>query len=310
MLDIQGLVKAYDDQEVLCGVDLRIERGQIVGLLGPNGAGKTTLVSIVAGLRPADAGRVRVGGLDALATPHLVRPLLGLAPQRLGIYPTVSVRENLDLFGRIAGLRGRTLRARVDAVAEALSLTELLARRAGVLSGGQQRRLHTAMAMVHRPPLLFLDEPTVGADIDSRGQILDLVSELAGEGCAVCYATHYLPEVERLAADVAVLEAGRILTVAPVADLVDRHGVSGIRLVFRGAAPALAGFERRGDEAFLVSQTPSADLATVLATGQAWTDRLEAVEIVRSDLESAYLRLTGRDARDLAASTKESSRVP
>ena len=294
MLTIQGLRKSYDDTPVLRGVDLTVEPGQVVALLGPNGAGKTTLVSIVAGLRSADAGRVTVGGVDALAEPERARALLGLAPQTLGVYPTLRVRENLALFGRVAGLRGGDLRQRVAEVAEALALTELLDARAGLLSGGQQRRLHTAMAMVHRPRLLFLDEPTVGADIESRRQILDLVRELAAEGAAVCYATHYLPEVEDLDATVAVLEEGRILAVDSVAALVDRHGRSGVRLAFRGPAPALDGFLVTGNEAFRATAQPGPTAARVLASGAAWVERLEAVEIVRSDLESAYLRLTGR----------------
>ena len=237
MLRIEGLRKSYGGRPVLQGVDLEISAGEIVALLGPNGAGKTTLVSIVAGLRRADAGSVHVGTVDALRSPARARAMMGLAPQALGIYPTLSVRRNLLLFGELAGLSGAELDQRVGEVAEALHLDELLDRRAGILSGGQQRRLHTAMAMLHRPRLLFLDEPTVGADIESRRQILELVKDLAAEGCAICYATHYLPEIEELDATVAVLEEGRILERASVAELIDRHGTSGLRLTFRGASP-------------------------------------------------------------------------
>ncbi len=299
MLLVQGLEKAYDGHPVLRGVDLEIRAGEVVALLGPNGAGKTTLVSIVAGLRSADGGRVTVDGIDALAAPDRARGVLGLAPQALGIYPTLRVRENLEVFGRIAGLGGRVLRQRVEEVAEALALTGLLGSRAGVLSGGQQRRLHTAMAMVHRPRLLFLDEPTVGADIESRRQILDLVRELAADGCAVCYATHYLPEVEDLDATVAVLEEGRVLVTDSVANLVDRHGRSGVRLTFRGPAPDLDGFDVHGQDAFRATPQPGPAAARVLASGADWVERLDAVEIVRSDLESAYLRLTGRTTDEL-----------
>lgn len=299
MLLVQGLKKAYDGHPVLRGVDLEIRAGEVVALLGPNGAGKTTLVSIVAGLRSADGGRVTVDGIDALAAPDRARGVLGLAPQALGIYPTLRVRENLEVFGRIAGLGGRVLRQRVEEVAEALALTALLGSRAGVLSGGQQRRLHTAMAMVHRPRLLFLDEPTVGADIESRRQILDLVRELAADGCAVCYATHYLPEVEDLDATVAVLEEGRVLVTDSVANLVDRHGRSGVRLTFRGPAPDLDGFDVHGQDAFRATPQPGPAAARVLASGADWVERLDAVEIVRSDLESAYLRLTGRTTDEL-----------
>lgn len=295
MLRIGGLKKTYGSRLVLAGVDLDIAPGEIVALLGPNGAGKTTLVSIVAGLRRADAGSVRVGGIDALSEPKRARPLMGLAPQELGVYPTLTTRRNLTLFGELAGLSGLELTDRVDQVAEALDLVELLDRRAGVLSGGQQRRLHTAMAMLHRPRLLFLDEPTVGADMESRRQILELVKDLAAEGCAVGYATHYLPEIEELDATVAVLEDGRILTRDSVSNLVDRHGTSGLRLGFRGDAPQLEGFQVSCTEAFRPASNPGAESARILSNAGDWVTRLDAIEIVRPSLETAYLALTGRN---------------
>ena len=294
MFEVEGLEKSYGSRPILRGVDLEIVPGEIVSLLGPNGAGKTTLVSIVAGLRRADAGAVRVGDIDALRHPRLARSLMGLAPQELGIYPTLTARRNLILFGQLAGLSGPVLRDRVDEVAEALDLTELLDRRAGVLSGGQKRRLHTGMAMLHRPRLLFLDEPTVGADIESRRRILDLVKALAADGCAICYATHYTPEIEELDATVAVLEGGRILVRESVARLVDRHGTSGVRLVFRQEAPQIEGFAVSGLEAFRPSPSPGAEAARVLSNAGPWVSDIESVEVVRPDLESAYLALTGR----------------
>jgi ABC-2 type transport system ATP-binding protein len=167
VLHIAGLRKSYGAEQALRGVDLDVGQGEIVALLGPNGAGKTTLVSIVAGLRRADAGVVEVAGIDALRRSKEVRRLLGIAPQDTGIYPVVSVRQNLMLFGELSGLRRREVRGRVDEVAEALAITDLLDRQAGTLSGGQKRRLHTAIAFMHRPRLLLLDEATTGADVQT-----------------------------------------------------------------------------------------------------------------------------------------------
>ncbi|HYU86306.1 MAG TPA: ABC transporter ATP-binding protein, partial [Kribbellaceae bacterium] len=192
MLHIRGLCKAYGDLKALQGIDLDVRAGEIVALLGPNGAGKTTLVSIVAGLRKADSGTVEVDGLDALRRSAEVRRRVGLAPQDLGVYPVVSVRQNLRLFGELAGVRRTDLKARVDEVAEALAITDLLDRKGGELSGGQKRRVHTAIALLHRPRLLLLDEATTGADVETRGHILELVKELAADGSAVLYSTHYL----------------------------------------------------------------------------------------------------------------------
>jgi len=223
---------------------------------------------------------------------------MGVAPQQLGIYPTLTARHNLAFFAKLAGLRGVQATRRVEEVASALGLTELLDRRAAVLPGGQKRRLHTAMAMLHRPRLLFLDEPTVGADIESRRQILELVKDLAADGCAVGYATHYLPEIEELDAGVAVLENGRILACDSVSNLIDRHGTSGVRLTFRGAAPPLDGFQISDSEAFRPVSNPGAESARILSDAGDWVTRLDAIEIIRPTLETAYLALTGRDNSD------------
>ena len=309
MLEIRGLTKSYGDHPVLRGVDLDAAPGEIVGLLGPNGAGKTTLVSIVAGLRRADAGSARVAGFDALREPGRVRAVLGLATQDLGIYPVLSVARNLAFFAELAGLSGRRLRGRVAEVADALDLTPLLDRKAGTLSGGQKRRLHTAMALVHEPKVLFLDEPTVGADVQTRGQILDVVRRRAAAGCAVVYTSHYLPEIEELAATAAVLEAGRIVARGPLAELIAEHGSPALRLTFEGPAPDLEGFEVSGPVALLRSPDPARAAAHVLARLNGSTDRLRSVDIVRPSLEAAYLALTGRQGSDMTTTdTPEEAR--
>ncbi len=295
MLEIRGLRKAYREREVLRGVDLDVARGEVLGLVGPNGAGKTTLVSIVAGLREADAGSVRVDGIDALAHPDRVHPLLGIAPQDLGIYPILTVAQNLEFFGRLSDLRGAELRRTVAATAEALGLTGVLGQRAATLSGGQTRRLHTAMALVGRPALLFLDEPTVGADVQTRAAILEIVRDLAHDGRAVVYTSHYLSEIETLGASVAVLEAGRIVAGGSVAELVSRYGEPALRLRFDGPAPAVAlpGFEIDGAEATLRTADPTAVAAAVLAGLNGEGSRVRSIDVVRPSLEAAYLALTG-----------------
>ncbi|HEY0117324.1 MAG TPA: ABC transporter ATP-binding protein [Cellulomonas sp.] len=230
MLHVEGLVKAYGDHLVLDGVDLDVARGQVLGLVGANGAGKTTLISIVAGLRRPDAGTVHVAGVDAVAHRAAAARHVGLAPQELGIYPTLTARANLRTFAELAGLRPRAAKVRAEEVAELLGLAHCLDQRADTLSGGQKRRLHTGMAVLHRPDLLFLDEPTVGADVQSRAGILDLVRDMAAAGTAVVYTTHYLTELEQLEADIAVLDAGRIVAAAPVRELVERWGTESVRV--------------------------------------------------------------------------------
>ena len=259
-LTLAGVVKRYGEREALAGVDLSVEGGSIVALLGPNGAGKSTLVSIAAGLLAPDAGTVTVRG----------RP--GLAPQEIGIYPSLTVRENLCAFGEAHGLRARRARARAEALLDPFVLAELADRPAGRLSGGEQRRLHAAAALVGRPRVVLLDEPTAGADTVTRGAILDAVRGLAGEGMAVLYTTHYLPEVETLGAGVALLEAGRVIASGSVAELVEAHAESTLELTLVDGR---------------VIRRPGTSLHGL---GE---DVIRA-EVIRPSLEAAYLALTGR----------------
>jgi ABC-2 type transport system ATP-binding protein len=300
-LHIAGLTKAYDGRAVLDGVDLDVEAGEVVGLLGPNGAGKTTLVSIVAGLRRADAGRVQALGVDVTGVPGgsvALRSRLGLAGQDLGIYPVHTVAENLRLFGRLGGLHGAELARSVAELAEALELTPLLGRRAGALSGGQQRRVHTACALVHRPKLVLLDEPTVGADPESRLRLLRLVRKLAAEGATVLYTTHYLGEIEDLDARVVILAAGRVRAEGSVAGLVARHTRREVVLRFDAEPPELAwpGARRIGTALHLpVSGTtePAVELVRAMEALGADRARLVGIELGRASLEKAYLAILG-----------------
>ena len=295
VLHIAGLRKSYREVTALRGVDLDVAAGEITSLLGPNGAGKTTIVSIVAGLRRADAGVVEVGGIDALARGSDVRRQIGLAPQDLGIYPVVSVRRNLQLFGRLAGLGERELRTRIDEVAHALDITDLLDRQGGTLSGGQKRRLHTAIALLHEPRLLLLDEATTGADVETRGHILDLVRRLAADGSAVLYSTHYLQEVEDLGANVALLDKGLVIARGGVRELITTHASPVVELTFAGGVPALHAdgeMTVEGDRVRLTTSDPAATLSNVMP--QLPTGALESVEILRPDLEAVYRSLTGR----------------
>ena len=294
MLHISGLRKSYGELPALRGVDLDVAAGEVVALLGPNGAGKTTLVSIVSGLRRADAGVVEVDGLDALARTADVRARIGLAPQDTGIYPVVSVRHNLLLFGELAGLERRDLKARVAEVAEALDITDLLDRKAGSLSGGQKRRVHTAIALLHRPRLLLLDEATTGADVETRARILDLVQRTAADGSAVLYSTHYLAEVETLGSRVVILDSGQVIADGDVHHLVTTHATPVVELTFAGEVPAALrdGHSPGAGRLRIPTQDPPATLVDVLA--KASGQQLTGVEIVHPSLEAVYLALTGR----------------
>ena len=296
VLEIEGLRKSYGRVVALDGVDLSASSGEVIGLLGPNGAGKTTMVSIICGLRRADSGAVSVCGVDALARPQVARRSIGLAPQDLGVYPIDKVWQNLRLFAELSGLRGDRLRSQIDAVAGALGLAELMDRKAGELSGGQKRRLHTAVALLGEPPLILLDEATAGADVETRAGLIEVVKDLARRGSSILYSTHYLGEVEALGARVVIIDRGRIIARGSVDDLVKDNGGSVVELGFNGPPPVLEGLDSttNGSVIRVKTEDPGREMGRIFTVLGARTRSLQTVEIINPSLETVFLQLTGR----------------
>ena len=295
-LVLRELRKSYAAQPVLTDVDLTVEAGEIVGLLGPNGAGKTTIISLIVGLVRPDSGYVLVNGVDALQHPYLARRFIGFAPQDTAIYPVLTVRDNLSFFGKLVGLQGRVLWEVVEEVAHSSGLLHLMTRRANSLSGGERRRLHTAIALLGQPPLLLLDEPTTGSDVAMRLQLLELVRARADGGSAVVYTTHYLDEIEALAASVAILLGGRIVLRGDVQLLNDNHGKNTVELLFDGEAPAVAlpgAVEVHGSKITAEIATPKEILNLLIALGDD-IGRLRSFEIEKPSINSMYLALCRR----------------
>jgi ABC-2 type transport system ATP-binding protein len=303
MLAVSGLSKSYGPHRALTSVDLKVGRGEVSALLGRNGAGKTTLVSIVAGLLSADAGSVVIDGIDALAHPRLGRASLGLAPQETGVYPTLSCRDNLRLFTGLAGMGRQQTRVAIDELSELLGLTELLDRRAKELSGGERRRLHTAIALVGRPSLVLLDEPTVGADVQTRSQLLRVVRELARNGAAVVYSTHYFPEVTDLDASVLILDRGHVLARGSINEVIAAHCIGAVELEFSGPAPDVAplfpvnSVTTNGSCVRIETNDTARATTVVLASLDTRAASLRGLTVLQASLESAFLQLTNSATR-------------
>jgi ABC-2 type transport system ATP-binding protein len=301
-LEVVSVRKSYAGHEALRGVDLAIAPGQVVALLGPNGAGKTTLLSIVAGLLRADAGRIHVNGWDVTAEPLRAQRTIGFAPQSTGVYEPLTVEENLRFFGALGGLKGQELTLRVDRLIEDLLLGNLRPKQCQHLSGGEKRRVHTAIALIGQPPLVLLDEPTVGADIETRAALIALVQSLAAEGTAVLYTTHYLPEVESLQADVVMIDCGRVVAEGTIDQLVAEHGTGELELRFIGPAPNvdLTGSKTHidGDRIVVSTSEPAAVAVALLDRLGEDIHRLQDVRILRPSLENVFLNLTGRRLLD------------
>jgi ABC-2 type transport system ATP-binding protein len=298
MLSVIGLSKAYGPHQALDSVSLEVAKGEVVALLGRNGAGKTTLVSIVAGLLVADAGSVSIGGIDASVDPRRAQAKLGLAPQETGVYPTLSCRDNLRLFTGLSGMGRNEARTAIDGMAELLGLTALLDRRAKELSGGERRRLHTAIALVGRPSLVLLDEPTVGADVQTRAQLLGVVRELAGNGTAVVYSTHYFPEVVDLGASVVILHHGHVLARGSIDEVITGHAIGIVELEFAGPAPDLVRLfpsytvATSGSSVRIETHDTATVTTAVLANLDARATGLSGLSVLQPSLESAFLQLT------------------
>jgi ABC-2 type transport system ATP-binding protein len=281
VLRLQGLRKVYGARVAVDGLSLEVARGEVFGLLGPNGAGKTTTIRLAVGQLEPDAGEVDVGGLGS-PTRAEVRRRIGVAPQELALYEDLSGAANLAFFGRLYGLSGAALQARVEALLHLAGLTDRGRDRVKTYSGGMQRRLNLAVALVHDPPLLLLDEPTAGVDAQSRNRLFDLVTELKAQGKTVVYTTHYMEEAERLCDRVAILDRGRLLALDTVPGLLRAHG-----------ATSLVRVERDGGEERVETADPLAALARVLKE-----PAVRGVHVERPSLESVFLKLTGRGLRD------------
>ncbi|HVV09318.1 ABC transporter ATP-binding protein [Amycolatopsis sp.] len=291
MLRVEGLRKRYGAQHALDGFDLTVEPGEIAGLIGHNGAGKTTFVEVVTGLVRPDAGQVLVGGRPA-ARP--VRRKIGYAPQETALYPSLTVRENMRLFGALAGLR-KAREARIEGLARELHLSDCLDKPTGLLSGGQRRRAQAATAMIGAPPLLLLDEPTAGADPQTRAALLDAVRSRADAGAAVVYTTHYLPELVDLDATLAVARAGRIVA-RGTRDELTRDLPGELRVAFDETRELPAPLRERartvdGEIRITTADAPS-DLGALLAAGLMPV----AVDVRRPDLDDLYRSLETVDA--------------
>jgi ABC-2 type transport system ATP-binding protein len=224
VLEVSNLSKSYGDRRALDGVSFAIQPGEIFGLLGPNGAGKTTTISVIATILRPSGGEVQVAGHSATDELGAVRNKVGLVPQQVCLYPTLTAEENLRFFGEMYGLSGHTLATRVEAMLTLVGLVPRRRDRVDTFSGGMQRRLNLGCGLIHQPELLLLDEPTVGLDPQSRERIFSAVEELASAGIAVLYTTHYMEEAERLCHRVAIMDEGHFVAEGAPRDLAANVG--------------------------------------------------------------------------------------
>jgi ABC-2 type transport system ATP-binding protein len=311
VLKVKQLTKRFRDFEAVKTVSFSVQKGESFGLLGPNGAGKTTTIQMITGLFPPSSGSIEIAGIDMVRQPKRGQGLLGIVPQEIALYQTMSARENLSFWGRMYGLSGDHLQKRINDVLEIIGLADRAKEKVETFSGGMKRRVNIGAAILHNPELLIMDEPTVGIDPQSRSHILETVKKLNGEGMTVIYTSHYMEEVEYLCEKIGIMDQGEFIASGTISQLRETIGDrSRIVMNFSGAVE----LERiksvltseisekdllmNQNELAIFHKEPQKILSELIQSVTGAGFEISSVEIVEPNLESVFLHLTGRSLRD------------
>jgi len=308
LLQVSGLSKTFGEVRAVAQVDFQVEAGEIYGLLGPNGAGKTTTISMISGLLRPDAGKVEVEGADFWSDPARAQRIMGVVPQEIALYEELSGRENLEFWGRLAGLSGSAARTRSVDVLEALSLADRAKEAVKNYSGGMKRRINIGCALMHRPRVLLLDEPTVGIDPQARLNILEFVKKLSADGTAILYTTHYLEEAETLCQRIGIIDHGKLLAEGTLAELQKRLGGDQLFVLEGSLQKANPDDWPRFHEKFRVIQKSDQQLVVSSQQNRHPSEclrdllelpvQIENVTVKRPSLNDVFLQLTGHALRE------------
>ncbi|HWA88297.1 MAG TPA: ABC transporter ATP-binding protein [Opitutus sp.] len=306
MLSLQSVTKRFGSITALDDVSLEIADGEFFGLLGPNGAGKSTLMSLVAGLRAPDAGTLTLEGRPLTTTDPAGRTALGLVPQHIALYVDLNAEQNLHIFGSLYGLGGAELRARIDQALDAVQLSDRRRDQVKNYSGGMQRRLNLAAALLHRPKLLLCDEPTVGVDPQSRNAIFEYLERLNRDGLTIIYSTHYMEEATRLCSRIAIIDHGRIHALGTLDELLTRLPFTDeiAFAVTPATAPLAAALSAHGDlsdstdDMHRFRPHPDFRLSAFYALAESHGVPPRTFTQTRPTLEAVFLHLTGRHIRE------------
>jgi ABC-2 type transport system ATP-binding protein len=308
-IEVRNLCKTYPGGvQALDGISFHVETGTIFALLGPNGAGKSTTIKILTTLSRPGGGQAVVAGLDVLAEPEAVRRAIGVVAQRSGVDPDATGRENLTLQGRLYGIRGRELDRRVSELLERFGLADAAGRVARGYSGGMQRRLDVAMGLVHRPAVLFLDEPTTGLDPEARASMWEEIAALGGDGrLTILLTTHYLEEADELARRLAIVDRGRIVVTGTPAQLKGELRGDSISIGLAqpeanghvhaalGAVPGIREVRLDGNALRARADDGAAAVPAVLTALETAGVRVASATVSRPSLDDVYLRYAGRN---------------
>lgn len=309
IIAIDRLSKNYGPVQAVRGISFEIRPGEFFGLLGPNGAGKTTTFGMLTGLVEPSGGKIDIDGIDLCSRPREAKRKMGIVPQGFAFYPTLDAIENLNFFGRIYGLSGPHLKARIALVLNLVALEGKARQRVGTYSNGMKRRLNIAIGLLHEPEIVILDEPTVGIDTQSRNAILESLGNLNKAGITVLYTTHYIEEAEQLCQRVAIMDQGEIIALDTPSNLVRSFAKALIQIeLFEALEDRLVlplgkiGPWNWADEKkrrlHLETETPEAALRFLFEWREAGKIPLKTLNLLEPSLESVFIHLTGRDLRE------------
>ena len=311
ILDVHNLVKNYGDFKAVKGVSFSIEEGEIFSLLGPNGAGITTTISMLSTLYKPTSGDAMIGGHSITKDPMGVRGIIGVVPQDMALYEDLTARENLIFWGQMYNMSGKSLTTRVDEVLEQIGLTDKAKDRVKTYSGGMKRRVNIGVGLLHKPRLLFLDEPTVGIDPQSRRAILDTVKDLNHQGMTVLYITHYMEEAEELSQRVGIFDHGEMIAIGTQKELTQQVGEAETLILHVGENDDSEALAKTLKDIQGVQQATAIDhevsvvcadaedvLAAVVTKANDRGIKIRSIDIREPNLEAVFLHLTGRALRD------------
>lgn len=311
ILEVNQLVKKYGDFTAVKGISFNIVEGEIFSLLGPNGAGKTTTISMLSTLYAPTSGDAAIAGHSITKEPMAVRNVIGMVPQDLALYEDLTAKENLIFWGQMYGLSGKALAARVDEVLGQIGLTEKAKDRVKTYSGGMKRRVNIGVGLLHKPKLLFMDEPTVGIDPQSRRAILDTVKDLNKQGMTVLYTTHYMEEAEELSDRVGIIDHGELIAIGTQKELTKQVGETetlalhigenedpdALIASFKGIKGVLEA-KAINNEISVITPSAADVLASVVSKANERGIKIHSIDIREPNLEAVFLHLTGRALRD------------
>ncbi|KPU44260.1 daunorubicin/doxorubicin resistance ATP-binding protein DrrA [Oxobacter pfennigii] len=304
-----NLHKSFGNIKAVDGINFEVKKGEVFGLLGPNGAGKSTAISMISTLLPPTMGDILFEGKNILKEPKTIRQKLGVVPQDIALYHTLTGYENLGFWGNMYGLKGAYLKKRIDEVSEIIGLNGRLKDRVDKYSGGMKRRLNIGAALLHIPELLIMDEPTVGIDPQSRNHILDTVLELNRQGMTIIYTSHYMEEAEYLCSRICIMDQGKIIASGTRDELVELiKGETRLSLKLDKNAPniievlkkidGVAYVELIQDMIIITGENVDILLADIIAKVSEYGKHVVSIDVKKPDLETVFLRLTGKALRD------------